>query len=73
MSTSKRKTRKKTTKAKSSKSKVELIDFDTWFFFAVKDGQVRDTQKAEIAVFFKGKGLKYKEEKSRFDDTLKLY
>lgn len=69
MSTSRRKTKKRKTKVKP----LILLDFDSWFFFAERDGKVKSYQKEEIKVFFKGKGLKDKEEKSKFDDTLKLY
>jgi hypothetical protein len=49
MSTSKRKTKKQPNKAKSAKSKVISMDYDTWFFFAERDGEVKTFQKADEA------------------------
>lgn len=68
----KKKTRRKKT-SKQLKSKENLIDFDTWFWFKEKDKKVRPEQKKEIRVFFEQKGLKDKEEKTRYEEILKLY
>jgi len=65
--------KKKTAKAKSLKKQETKIDFDSWFWFKFKEGLVREVQKKEIQVFFSQKGLKDKEEKSRYDEILKLY
>ncbi len=73
MNENKRTTRNSRKKAKQLKSKVELIDFDTWFWFAETAKRVRHEQKHEIKVFFSEKGLKDREEKQKFYDTLKLY
>lgn len=66
-------TSRKSTKSKSPKIQEDLIDFDSWFWFQTKDGKLRETQKREIRVFFDLKGLKDKETKSKFSETLKLY
>ena len=53
--------------------KEPQIDFDSWFWFKVRDGRLGYWQVSEIKVFFAGKGLKDKEPKSKFEDTLKSY
>ena len=67
-------------KGKSRKVKVplvipqeELIDFDTWFWFAVMEKQVRNEQKSELKAFFTKKGLKNKEIKQKFYEILTHY
>jgi len=69
MENRKRKSRKKTKPVK----KVELIDFDSWFWFKLRENNVKPWQKAEIKVFFDGKGLKEKESRSKYEEILKLY
>ena len=67
------KTSKKKGQSKSVKIQDTLIDFNSWFWFQTQSKKLRDTQKSEIKVFFAQKGLKDRETKSRYDETLKLY
>jgi len=73
MSSKKRTTKKKATKRKPLKKQENLIDYDSWFWFKLKEGQLREVQKREIKVFFTEKGLKDTEDKSRYEEIFKLY
>ena len=71
----KNKTRKssKNSGKKPLTTQEDQINFNSWFWFKVRDGRLRDTQKSEISIFFASRGLKDKEPKSKFEDTLKFY
>ena len=73
MSSKTGKKKKKSKKSKVLKTQEDLVDFDSWFWFQEKAGKIRNTQKSEIKVFFEKKGLKNKELRSKFDETVKLY
>lgn len=73
MSTRTRKKTKRSTKAKSKKTLDNSIDFDSWFWLKVKESRLRDVQKKEVKVFFNQKGLKDRESKDKYEETLKLY
>lgn len=65
---------KKAKRKKSIKKAQEvLIDFDSWFWFQVKEKKFRPEQSKELKVFFDSKGLKDKESRQKFDEIMKLY
>lgn len=73
MSGKKKKAKRKLSKAKPLKIQEDLVDFDSWFWFQTQNKRLRDTQKIEIKIFFTEKGLKNREPKSKYEETLKLY
>lgn len=73
MSGKTKKTSKKSSKAKLPKKQEDLIDFDSWFWFKMRDKRLREVQRSEIKIFFTQKGLKDIESKSKYEEILKLY
>ena len=73
MSGKTKRTGRKTSKDKLPKKQEDLIDFDSWFWFKMRDKRLREVQKTEIKIFFSQKGLKDKEYKSKYEEILKLY
>lgn len=71
---SKRTRKPRVSKVKAKIKKIDTtIDFESWFWFATRDKKVNDWQRKEIRIFFEAKGLKDTEERSQYDETLKLY
>lgn len=68
-----KKIKRKSKQSKSLELKEDQIDFDSFFWFQTQNGRLRNIQHTEVKVFFKQKGLKDKETKSRFEEVLKLY